>query len=361
MPFSITNLSYKQKGNIAELCYLFVIGILSPLAVGLQTWSQNTIPNSIGYVTITVLQLPVIILFYRVYLPQTVGKGHYWQFALLLPVYILLYDLNGRLAIGAVMAMPFIIESYRQAISGAHPWDFTKGYFNENIGYTVLVLLAGTALYIIKLLFENQHRLATLQSEKLKLELNQLKSQVHPHFFFNTINNMYSLSVQNSPKTPVMIKDLSAIMRYVLYDTAGEKVLLQQEVDFIRSYISLENLRHTQTDVIDFVVQGDTEGIKIAPLLFLPLIENTFKHAMHEDITNKWVKLVLVVDEDELVFQTSNPKTTNKQNAEKTPSGIGLENVRKRLSLLYGNNHELLIHNEDGIFTVNLTISLKHD
>jgi two-component system, LytTR family, sensor kinase len=361
MPFSFSNLSYKQKGIIAEFCYLFVIGVLSPFAAGLQTWSVNTIPNSIGYATVTILQLPVIILFYRLYLPQTVGKKRYWLFVVLLPVYIMLYDLNGRLAIGAVMVLPFIIESYRHAISGAHPWDFTHGYFNEHIGYTILVLLAGTALYIIKLLFKNQHELTALENEKLKLELNQLKSQVHPHFFFNTINNMYSLSVQNSPKTPLMIKDLSGIMRYMLYDTRREKVLLQQEVDFINSYISLENLRHTQTNIIDFAIQGNIDSIEIEPLLFLPLIENTFKHALHEDVDNKWVKLVLVADEDELVFQTSNPKAENKYSNEKTQSGIGLENVRKRLNLLYPGRHELLIHDDSAIFTVNLTIRLKHD
>lgn len=361
MRFSFSKLNYKQKGNIAEFCYLFVISVLSPLAVGLQTWSQNTIPNSIGYVTITFLQLPVIILFYRIYLPQTVGKGRYWLFVLLLPVYIMLYDLNGRLAIGAVMVMPFIIESYRHAISGAHPWDFTRGYFNEHIGYTFLVLLAGTALYVIKLLFKNQHQLFTLETEKLKLELNQLKSQVHPHFFFNTINNMYSLSVQKSPKTPLMIKDLSAIMRYMLYDTSREKVLLQQEIDFINSYISLENLRHTQANIIDFAVQGDTSGIKIEPLLFLPLIENTFKHALHEDITDKWVKLALVVNGDEVIFQTTNPRAQTKFADYTTGSGIGLENVRKRLGLLYPGRHELLIDDEGDTFTANLTIRLKHD
>ncbi len=361
MPFSFVNMSYKQKGNLAELCYLFVIGVVSPFVVGLQTWSVDTLSNSFGYVTVTILQLPVIALFYRVYLPQTVGRSRYWQFLLFLPVYILLYDLNGRLAIGAVMVMPFIIESYRHAISGAHPWDFTNGYFNENIGYTMLVLLAGSALYIIKLLFKNQHQLTTLETEKLKLELNQLKSQVHPHFFFNTINNIYSLSVQNSPKTPLIIKDLSAIMRYMLYDTGREKVLLQQEIDFIHSYISLENLRHTQTDIITFAIQGDTGGIEIEPLLFLPLIENTFKHALQEDIAEKWVKLVLMIDGDELIFQTTNPKVSPPHVDDKICGGIGLQNVRKRLCLLYPGTHELHVDDEGGVFTANLMIKFNHD
>jgi len=361
MPFFFTNLNYKQKSNIAEIFYLFVIGVLSPLAVGLQTWSQDKVANSIGYVVINILQLPVIILFYRLYLPYTVGKKHYILFIVLLPVYLLFYGLNERLGIGAVIAMPFIFEGYRHMISDAHPWDFTRGYFNTDIGYTFLILLAGTSLYVIKLLFKNQHRLTTLETEKLKLELHQLKSQVQPHFFFNTINNMYSLSVQNSPKTPLMINDLSGIMRYMLYDTRHEKVPLQQEVDFIKSYISLENLRHTQTDIIDFEIQGDINGIEIEPLLFLPLIENTFKHTLQQDISEKWVKLILATDYNELIFQTSNPKLSKAQNFDKSSGGIGLQNVRKRLDLLYPGRHELHIHDEDGVFTVNLTINLNYD
>lgn len=360
MPYSFSNLGYKQKSNLAEAFYLFVIGVLSPFAVGLNTWSQDKIPNSLGYVVINVLQLPVLILFYSLYLPKTVGKRHYGLFVALLPVYIVLYGFSERLGIGAVMAMPFIFEAYRHNISGARPWDFTQGYFNTDIGYTFLILLAGTSLYVIKLLFKNQHRLSTIETEKLKLELNQLKSQVQPHFFFNTINNMYSLSVQNSPKTPLMISNLSSIMRYVLYDTSHEKVMLQQEVEFIKSYISLENLRHTQTDIIDFAIQGDLTGIEIEPMLFLPLIENTFKHALHRNISDKWVKLVLAVDEDELIFQASNPKGQNNQDCDKSRSGIGLVNVRKRLELLYPGRHELLIHDEEGIFMVNLTIRIKH-
>jgi two-component system LytT family sensor kinase len=361
MLISFQKLDYKQKGNIAELFYLFIIGVLSPFAVGFQTWSQDKIPNTLGYVTISILQLPVIILFYRLYLPFTIGKKRYVLFFALLPLYIVLYGLSERLGIGAVMSMPFIFEAYRENISGARPWDFTQGYFNTNIGYTFLILLAGSSLYVIKLLFRNQHLLSSLEMEKLKIELNQLKSQVHPHFFFNTINNLYSLSVQNSPKTPVMINNLSEIMRYMLYDTGREKVPLRQEVDFIKSYISLENLRHTQTDIISFETQGNIDQVQIEPLLFLPLIENTFKHTVYQDISDKWVKLVLTVDEDELIFQTSNPQSLQDLGKEKTRKGIGLVNVRKRLNLLYPNRHELIIYDDNDTFIVNITIQLNYD
>jgi two-component system LytT family sensor kinase len=358
---SFSALNYKRKGLVAETAYLFVIGVLSPFGVGLQTWSVHTIAYSLSYVLINILHFPAIILFYRWYLPATIGKKRYLLFTVLLPVYFLVYDLNGRLAILAVLYMPFVPEGYKQNIRGARPLDFTQGYFNEYIGYTCLVLLAATSLYIIKMLFERQNRVNTLETEKLKLELSQLKAQLQPHFFFNTINNMYALSVQHSPRTPKMINDLSGIMRYILYDARNERVPLQQEIDFIKSLISLENIRHSEENIIELVIQGETKNISVDPLLFLPFIENTFKHALHADMPEKWVKLILTVDDDELVFQATNPSIPKSVRPKHSSGGIGLSNIRKRLELLFPGRHELVIYDEAHTFTVILTISLKHD
>jgi two-component system LytT family sensor kinase len=359
MRFSFSALSYKQKGNLAEIIFLFVIGVLSPFATGLQTFSW--VSYRLSYMYVCILGLPAIILFYRLYLPYTFGKERYALALLLFPIYILVYELIDRLSMLITIASPFIPMGYRDGLKGAHPGDFSKGYFsfNEHFGYTIIVLMAATSLYVLKLLFKNQHNLFVLENEKLKMELVHLKSQVQPHFFFNTLNNMYTLSVQNSPQTPVMITDLSAIMRYVLYDTRNEKVPLSHEVEFINSYIRLENLRHTQSNLIDFSVQGNIDNTEIEPLLFLPLIENTFKHALHQDIPDKWVKLVLAVDEDELIFQTSNPKYSIRQIDNKLQNGIGLTNVKKRIELLYPNRHEFVIHDEDECFTVTLVIFLR--
>lgn len=342
---------------MAELVFLFVIGILSPFAVGLQIFSNLSFTFSL--ILVNLLQLPFIIIFYRSYLPNTIGKRRYVLALLLLPAYLFLYELGSRLSSIIVIHLPIIPQHYQDNLMSAYPEDLSKGYFNQSFGYTCLVLLAATSLYVVKLLFKNQHNLSMVETEKLKLELNQLKTQIQPHFFFNTLNNMYSLSIQSSPETARMITALSSIMRYVLYDSSHGKVKLEQEVKFIRSYIHLENLRHTEANLIDFIIQGDIDHIMIEPLLFMPLIENTFKHALHRDTDNKSVKLVLSVDENELIFQTSNQKVLQGDEKHKLYGGIGLTNVRKRLQLLYPRRHELVIHQEDNNFIVTLLINLK--
>jgi len=355
MRFSFSKLTYRQKGILAELIYLFFIGIISPFAVGFQIFSS--ISFTLSLVLLNILQLPVIIIFYRAYLPYTIGRGKYILASIVFPVYILLYELSSRLSSIIIIYLPVIPEKYRSNLLLAHPEDFTKGYFNQSLGYTCLVLLAATSLYVLKLLFKNQHNLTSVETEKLKLELNQLKLQIQPHFFFNTLNNMYALSVQKSPETPQMIKNLSSIMRYVLYESNQDKVTLDKEVEFIKSYIQLEGFRHTPSNLIEFSVQGDIAELMIEPLLFMPIIENTFKHVLHQNIAHKWIKLVLSVDEKELIFQTSNPLILSDKKANEL-GGIGLKNVRKRLNLLYPDRHELTIFEEENSFIVTLVINL---
>jgi two-component system LytT family sensor kinase len=358
MQMSATLLNYRQKSLLTEWIYLAIIGIFIPLVIGLQIFSQFSFTLSLIFVSS--MQIPSVILFYRWLLPYTFGRKKYLLFSALFPVFIVVYELNSRLGYFIAIALPFIPKGYRDNLASARPGIIGSRPFLQEIGYTCLTMLAATSLYVIKRLFENQHALYEVETAKLKLELTHLKSQVQPHFFFNTLNNLYSLSVQSSPKTSPMIADLSAIMRYVLYESEHEKVPLEKEINFINSYVQLERIRHDDADIIDFAVQGDTGLVMIEPLLFLPLIENTFKHALQKDLPGKYVKMALVVDEDELIFQTSNPKplgVTHKTLLNE--GGIGLKNVKKRLELLYPGRHKLEIDTDDDTFNVLLTIRLQ--
>ena len=347
-------LTHTQKSLLTEIVCLFIISVVIPFVNGTQIWPGNY-ANIFSLVLLTSLQTPSIILFYRFLLPFTIGRKRYGLFVLLLPVYLVVYEINARLTSITAIHLYFLPAAYRHNLEKVHPENFSVNYVHQTFEFTFLVLLAVTSLYLVRQGYKKQHEVYLLENDKLKLELNNLKSQLQPHFFFNTLNNLYALSTQGSPKTSLMIADLSDIMRYVLYESEQETVLLSQEIQFIKSYMALERIRHTDPNAIHFFVQGNTEARRIEPLLFLPLIENAFKHCLAKDIPGKYVKMVMSVDEEELIFQVSNPYI-EEQDTNVKKGGIGLFNSKKRLELLYPGRHQLDIDRQNNIFTIILTI-----
>lgn len=353
----MARLSYQQKSNLTEISVLFILSVLIPFFNGSQIWPGNY-ANTLSLILLTCLQLPSIILFYRGLLPFTIGRKRYGLFALLFPVYLVVYEINARVTSITGIHLNFLPKEYRHNLEKVHPENFSVNYIHQTFEFTFLVLLSVTLLYLVKHAYKKQQQVYLLENDRLRLELNNLKSQLQPHFFFNTLNNLYALSEQQSPKTSLMIADLSDIMRYVLYESEQEKVALTKEVNFIKSYIALEKIRHTDTGIIDFFVQGEIGNREIEPLLFLPIIENAFKHCLAKDTPGKYVRMVLSVDDDELIFQVSNPFIMGEPAV--TTGGIGLKNIKKRLGLLYGGHYQLDIDQEDGVFTVILTLRFTH-
>ncbi|GAB4094367.1 sensor histidine kinase [Flaviaesturariibacter terrae] len=341
----------RQKDRAAESVFLLLLSVVIPLSIGLQIFPRFS--WTLSLVLVNCLQVPAIILLYRWYLPQTLLQRRFGLFFLLLPVFIAIYELNVRASSLLVQALPFVPEQYRHNLSLGGPDRFPP-VFVQNLDYTLLILLSAVGFVYIRAWFGRQAALDTLQAEKWRLELEGLKAQIQPHFFFNTLNNLYALSLQGSPRTPVMIAHLSGIMRYVLYEARGEQVPLSKEIAFLHSYIDLERIRHSNEDEILLDVQGSPVGRLIEPLLFLPLVENCFKHSLQQRIPGNRVELLLQSGESELVFQTSNLKAAAP--AVSAPGGIGLQNVRKRLELLYPGRHSLEVHDESGRFTVTLTL-----
>src|SRR6476661_2441944 len=356
----IGNSSFKQKFWISEAVYLVLLVVLIPFLVGLQIWDSFAFILSLVFLNI--LMAPSIILFYRFYLPKTLLNGKWLIFILLFPIYLLIYELNTRAVSVLLINLNFIPKGYRDNLASAAPGDFSQHILVQNIGYTLLILTTASSLAFVRQLFIAQSRLDKVETAKLKLELDQLKNQLQPHFFFNTLNNLYSLSVQGSKQTSAMIASLSSIMRYVLYESNADKVPLVKELQFLQDYIALERIRHTDEGVISFNVQGRPEKVMIAPLLFLPLIENCFKHALQTDLVDNSIRIDLIVDQDELVLQTENKMAKNLKAAEVSTGEIGLNNIRKRLNLLYPGKHELVTVQEDDVFIVTLTLqNVDHD
>ena len=200
-----------------------------------------------------------------------------------------------------------------------------------------------------------QRELLHAKQEKMTAELQLLKAQIHPHFLFNTLNNIYSFSLDLSPKTPQLILKLSSLLSYMLYDCKAEEVRLEKEVEIMKDYIDLEKERYGDKIEISWNVEGDIRDIFISPLLMLPFLENAFKHGASEQIEKPWMGVDISAASNTVKFKITNSKNENIQYSQQ---GIGINNVKKRLEFLYPGKHELKINDEGDFFAVSLMVKV---
>jgi two-component system, LytTR family, sensor histidine kinase AlgZ len=194
----------------------------------------------------------------------------------------------------------------------------------------------------------------------LQAELNALKGQVHPHFLFNTLNNLYALTLNNSPKSPQVVLGLSDLLRYMLYECNTEKVALKQELQMLKQYVELEKLRFEDRLDLSFNIEGDASNKLVAPLMMLPLVENAFKHGASQIIGDAWININVRIAGNEMKFKISNSKTGDTAATGGLHFGnIGLTNLRKRLDLLYPGVHKLKILDDEDTFLAILELKLN--
>jgi two-component system, LytTR family, sensor histidine kinase AlgZ len=194
-----------------------------------------------------------------------------------------------------------------------------------------------------------------VQQERITAELQLLKAQVHPEFLFNTLNNIYSFSMNSSPKTPGLILKLSSLLSYMLYDCKAEEVRLEKEIEIMKNYIDLEKEWYDNTVEISWNVEGDIKDKFITPLLMLPFLENAFKHGTLEQIEKPWLSIDLSVKSDTLRCKIANSKNEFVSYRE---NGVGLTNVKKRLEFIYSGRHELKLNDEGNFFVVSLLVKM---
>lgn len=214
-----------------------------------------------------------------------------------------------------------------------------------------------TAFYVLK--FYLDYRRAEQQRIKLALinkemQLNLLKQQLSPHFYFNTLNNLYGLARSNNSKLSTALPQLSNIMQYVLVDCNKPKVLLKQEISFLESYMALEKLRYEEGTVIELHTEGDTGELTIVPMLLIQFVENAFKHGMKEKTADNWIKVNVATGNNELLFSA-----INSSGAILSSNGIGISSVKNILSMQYEGRHELHIEEYPGYFSVILKLKLS--
>jgi two-component system, LytTR family, sensor kinase len=211
-------------------------------------------------------------------------------------------------------------------------------FLMEGVGIYLIVGLY-TMFYFMKAWYEQQRRSNALQKDKIEAQLELLKSQVQPHFIFNTLNNIYSFSVQNNTRTSEMIYRLSALLSYMLYDSKQHMIPLKKEIEYVNNYIELEKIRYGDRLDISMNVYDSTEHFYITPLLLLPLIENSFKHGIC-NIGNNWIRIDISVKEDWLTVKIENSYENKNGKTVSANNGIGLDNVKKRLDIIYESKHE---------------------
>ena len=255
---------------------------------------------------------------------------------------------------------------------------------NQQYIFLLLFLIAAgsTVIKIISDWQGHQRDRKDLETQRLQSEIKFLKSQINPHFLFNTLNSLYALTLKKSDQAPEIVIKLSEMMRYMLYECNERRVPLQKEVNYIENYLAMEALRQASSADIQFSVEGEITDQTIAPLIFIPFLENSFKHGVNRQINEGYVHVMMKVMDNKLLFRILNSKpikasgysslpfsqrgesdravatATIKNGATKLSGGIGLVNVRRRLNLLYPNQYKLDIEDNDKEHIVELSLDL---
>jgi LytS/YehU family sensor histidine kinase len=313
---------------------------------------------------IVAIFLPIHIFYFYciayVLIPRYFNRKQYITFTLFLILCITLSTLLFRL-VEILIADPIIYAAVKEN-DPTFVWVKLQGTFKEQLSRPVYLISAfeqtnifvwiALSVKFFKMWFERRQA-------AIEAELNFLKGQLHPHFLFNTLNNLYALTLTQSPQSPAVVMGLAEILRYMLYEANTDIVDLERDIRIVESYIKLEKIRYEERLDINFSINGLAPEHKIAPLLILPLVENAFKHGASEQVGQAWINIDLRIKSNVLKFKIANskPETTAKEDRKHHVS-IGLANVRKRLDILYPSAHQLRILEEEEVFAVILEIEL---
>ncbi|WKK66967.1 sensor histidine kinase [Lutimonas zeaxanthinifaciens] len=298
--------------------------------------------------------LNIVITYFTIYylIPRYILKKKYLQFLLLFIPSLLLFYLI-RTGLNYILVSENI---WPEAQGNQEP--FTVIHVVELVIGAIYVIALVSAIKLTYDWANEKKRNEDLQRIQLETELNFLKSQIQPHFFFNTLNNLYALVIKQSPNAANVVMKLSEIMQYVLYEVKEPKISLLKSINYLYSYLELEKLRYGDRVKSEISIDGDIDEVEVPPLLFLPFIENCFKHGARnqEDIN---VLISFVVKDNFLYFTVTNNYVI--QNDGKPKHGIGIENVKRRLHLLYGSKYSLKTRAKGNEYSVNLKLPLHED
>lgn len=296
----------------------------------------------------TCLLLVFFYASYYIFIPKLYIQKKYALFSITILVsFLIVLVIPELFLIGEIIAPPLHLQN--------HPGPPPKKPFGLTLNH---ILFQFIGVFAFSLLLKIRERLKQTETEKANAELSYLKAQINPHFLFNTLNSIYSLAILKNEKTADAVVKLSDMMRYVLNDSNANFVVLETELYYISNYIELQRMRLTSNVILTYVCEGSVVDKKIAPLVLIPFIENAFKHGVNSE-ENSDIDIHISISETELKLQVKNNCVSTNNNT-LNKSGLGIENTRQRLNLLYPQNYTLSIIEKDSMFTVILVLNI-HD
>jgi len=292
------------------------------------------------------INISLFYLNFLVLIPRFLDKKRYWLYIITASAAVIIYGF-GKYGVA------LIFKQYVLMRMKGHVVGFGS-YFLSTVFTSLIFIFLSTVLKFTIDWFLNERVQRDLENQRLSAELAFLKSQINPHFLFNSLNSIYSLAYQRSETTPEAILKLSEIMRYMLYECNDNKVDLSKELQYLKNYIDLQKIRFADKAYIDFKIKGEIDQQQIAPLLLIAFIENAFKHGVANNPLTP-IHLSIEVNGNHLQFFIQNKKHNNNRDPE---GGIGLNNVNRRLNLLYPGKYNLNIIDTINSYTVELSLVL---
>ncbi len=335
--------------TIALHVLIWVLLLVIPYVSTDQVFNLFVPGSGIQYLLLSLaLSTALIIIFYFNYfflIPRYLLTKKYW-----------LYFLFLLLAIAAV----FILASALFFFSDFNPDTLAKNNpIIEKILPVIIinVLLLWVLCIVSSILWTMYNRLKQTESERLSAQIASLKSQINPHFLFNTLNNIYATAIDTSPKAADMVDKLSEMMRYSMKDTQQDFVLLEDEINHINNFVELQKLRLDRRVKLEYHSLNNIPALQIAPMLLIPFIENAFKHGVNSE-QKSHIKIDMTMNKSEFQLSVVNNKVNVQQDISER-SGLGIENTKHRLDLIYPSKHLLVINDEATEFSVSLHINLQ--
>jgi sensor histidine kinase YesM len=317
-----------------EITGWIILCLVSPLvnwwSIFHEYLSAHPVPiilDLLVIIIINILFLPAYVLYARLIVSKFLFRGRYIFFVFLSIALFLV-----------IQALLFAIYSVVLTINDLTPPEFNyvahsnSTFIREGLWIIINMLFAGAICFIRETMVKDD-KMAALQRQNNFYKLRYLRAQLNPHFLFNTLNSIYSLSLQKSDKAPEAVVKLADVMRYLIYECNEDRIPLNKEIDFIRNYIEIEKIRFNAD--IQFTVEGDTDGIMIEPFLFISFIENGFKHALDNTAIEPFIYITIKIKPGEIVLNVINNTNIDMETQAKRINGKGISGSKSLLELLY--------------------------